>query len=169
MSSWDQAGLVFFTVCVSVHSGHAIPSASCGGEAGGDRATDASSQEGTKSMLVMSGGEGYIDFRMGEFTAWKVVIFNYYISAVDWENMLPLCVSRWRGGRGRGRRGCPNETAALPGQSRAQPPYRVAGPGKRGLKSDLWPPPMPNLPFSSQTCSHRGGVQGSDRPLQPRV
>ncbi|XP_035000913.1 C-Jun-amino-terminal kinase-interacting protein 4 isoform X3 [Hippoglossus stenolepis] len=46
--------------------GHAIPSASCGGEAGGDRATDASSQEGTKSMLVMSGGEGYIDFRMGD-------------------------------------------------------------------------------------------------------
>uniref|UniRef100_A0A8D2ZQ64 C-Jun-amino-terminal kinase-interacting protein 4-like n=1 Tax=Scophthalmus maximus TaxID=52904 RepID=A0A8D2ZQ64_SCOMX len=33
----------------------------------GDRATDASCQDGTKSMLVMSGGEGYIDFRMGEF------------------------------------------------------------------------------------------------------
>nr|XP_019938810.1 PREDICTED: C-Jun-amino-terminal kinase-interacting protein 4-like isoform X2 [Paralichthys olivaceus] len=46
--------------------GHAVPSASCGGEAGGDRAADASSQEGTKSMLVMSGGEGYIDFRMGD-------------------------------------------------------------------------------------------------------
>ncbi|XP_050928380.1 C-Jun-amino-terminal kinase-interacting protein 4 [Lates calcarifer] len=46
--------------------GHAVPSASCGGEAAGDKATDASTQEGTKSMLVMSGGEGYIDFRMGD-------------------------------------------------------------------------------------------------------
>ncbi|XP_039990819.1 C-Jun-amino-terminal kinase-interacting protein 4 isoform X3 [Xiphias gladius] len=46
--------------------GHAVPSVSCGGEAAGDKATDASSQEGTKSMLVMSGGEGYIDFRMGD-------------------------------------------------------------------------------------------------------
>uniref|UniRef100_A0A673CSP6 C-Jun-amino-terminal kinase-interacting protein 4 n=1 Tax=Sphaeramia orbicularis TaxID=375764 RepID=A0A673CSP6_9TELE len=46
--------------------GHAVPSASCGGEAAGDKATDAASQEGTKSILVMSGGEGYIDFRMGE-------------------------------------------------------------------------------------------------------
>uniref|UniRef100_A0A4W6F6V3 Sperm associated antigen 9 n=1 Tax=Lates calcarifer TaxID=8187 RepID=A0A4W6F6V3_LATCA len=43
-----------------------FPSASCGGEAAGDKATDASTQEGTKSMLVMSGGEGYIDFRMGD-------------------------------------------------------------------------------------------------------
>lgn len=59
---------MLFTVCVSVLSGHAVPSVSCGGEAAGDKATDASSQEGTKSMLVMSGGEGYIDFRMGEFT-----------------------------------------------------------------------------------------------------
>lgn len=47
-------------------SGHAIPSVSCGGEAAGDKATDATTQEGTKSMLMMSGGEGYIDFRMGE-------------------------------------------------------------------------------------------------------
>ncbi|XP_055360153.1 C-Jun-amino-terminal kinase-interacting protein 4 isoform X2 [Betta splendens] len=46
--------------------GHAVPSVSCGGEAAGDKATDASAQEGTKSMLVMSGGEGYIDFRMGD-------------------------------------------------------------------------------------------------------
>ncbi|KAG7506991.1 C-Jun-amino-terminal kinase-interacting protein 4-like isoform X1 [Solea senegalensis] len=46
--------------------GHAIPSSSCGGETPGDKASDASSQEGTKSMLVMSGGEGYIDFRMGD-------------------------------------------------------------------------------------------------------
>uniref|UniRef100_A0A673CNP4 C-Jun-amino-terminal kinase-interacting protein 4-like n=1 Tax=Sphaeramia orbicularis TaxID=375764 RepID=A0A673CNP4_9TELE len=35
-------------------------------ESSGDKATDAASQEGTKSILVMSGGEGYIDFRMGE-------------------------------------------------------------------------------------------------------
>ncbi|XP_008282529.1 C-Jun-amino-terminal kinase-interacting protein 4 isoform X3 [Stegastes partitus] len=46
--------------------GHAVPSASCGGEAAGDKATDATTQEGNKSMLVMSGGEGYIDFRMGD-------------------------------------------------------------------------------------------------------
>uniref|UniRef100_UPI0037E8562C C-Jun-amino-terminal kinase-interacting protein 4 isoform X3 n=1 Tax=Semicossyphus pulcher TaxID=241346 RepID=UPI0037E8562C len=46
--------------------GHAVPSASCGGEAAGDKATDAATQDGTKSVLVMSGGEGYIDFRMGD-------------------------------------------------------------------------------------------------------
>ncbi|XP_037611232.1 C-Jun-amino-terminal kinase-interacting protein 4 isoform X3 [Sebastes umbrosus] len=46
--------------------GHAVPSASCGVEAAGDKTTDAAAQEGTKSMLVMSGGEGYIDFRMGD-------------------------------------------------------------------------------------------------------
>lgn len=53
-------------------SGHAAPSASCGGEAAGDKATDAASREVNKSMLVMSGGEGYIDFRMGEFAACMV-------------------------------------------------------------------------------------------------
>ncbi|XP_054454387.1 C-Jun-amino-terminal kinase-interacting protein 4 isoform X2 [Anoplopoma fimbria] len=46
--------------------GHAVPSASCGVEAAGEKTTDAATQEGTKSMLVMSGGEGYIDFRMGD-------------------------------------------------------------------------------------------------------
>ncbi|TDG98343.1 hypothetical protein EPR50_G00218130 [Perca flavescens] len=46
--------------------GHAVPSTSCGAEAAGDKTTDAATQEGTKSMLVMSGGEGYIDFRMGD-------------------------------------------------------------------------------------------------------
>uniref|UniRef100_A0A8C3AIB4 C-Jun-amino-terminal kinase-interacting protein 4 n=1 Tax=Cyclopterus lumpus TaxID=8103 RepID=A0A8C3AIB4_CYCLU len=46
--------------------GHAAPPASCGVEAAGDKATDAATQEGTKSVLVMSGGEGYIDFRMGD-------------------------------------------------------------------------------------------------------
>ncbi|XP_071329298.1 C-Jun-amino-terminal kinase-interacting protein 4 isoform X3 [Trachinotus anak] len=45
--------------------GHASSSSS-GGDAAGDKATDASSQEGSRSMLVMSGGEGYIDFRMGD-------------------------------------------------------------------------------------------------------
>lgn len=48
-------------------SGHSVPSASSAGEAAGEKAADATSQEGTKSMLVMSGGEGYIDFRMGKF------------------------------------------------------------------------------------------------------
>ncbi|KAM3860087.1 C-Jun-amino-terminal kinase-interacting protein 4 [Diretmus argenteus] len=46
--------------------GHAVLSASGGGEAGSDKVTDAPSQEGTRSVLVMSGGEGYIDFRMGD-------------------------------------------------------------------------------------------------------
>ncbi|XP_075889880.1 C-Jun-amino-terminal kinase-interacting protein 4 isoform X2 [Nelusetta ayraudi] len=46
--------------------GHAAPSATCGGEAGGDKAADAATQDGNKTMLVMSGGEGYIDFRMGD-------------------------------------------------------------------------------------------------------
>uniref|UniRef100_A0A669C202 C-Jun-amino-terminal kinase-interacting protein 4 n=1 Tax=Oreochromis niloticus TaxID=8128 RepID=A0A669C202_ORENI len=46
--------------------GHAAPSASCAVEAAGDKAADATTQEGTKCMLVMSGGEGYIDFRMGD-------------------------------------------------------------------------------------------------------
>ncbi|TNN48626.1 C-Jun-amino-terminal kinase-interacting protein 4 [Liparis tanakae] len=46
--------------------GHAVPPASCGGEAPGDKATDGAAQDGAKSVLVMSGGEGYIDFRMGD-------------------------------------------------------------------------------------------------------
>ncbi|XP_028331462.1 C-Jun-amino-terminal kinase-interacting protein 4 isoform X3 [Gouania willdenowi] len=46
--------------------GHAAPPASCGGEAAADRAADISPQDGSKSVLVMSGGEGYIDFRMGD-------------------------------------------------------------------------------------------------------
>ncbi|XP_075312886.1 C-Jun-amino-terminal kinase-interacting protein 4 isoform X2 [Odontesthes bonariensis] len=46
--------------------GHAGPSPSSGGEAAGDRTSDPTTQEGSKSMLVMSGGEGYIDFRMGD-------------------------------------------------------------------------------------------------------
>ncbi|XP_054619848.1 C-Jun-amino-terminal kinase-interacting protein 4 isoform X2 [Dunckerocampus dactyliophorus] len=46
--------------------GHTIPSASSSGEASGEKTSDATSQEGTKSVLVMSGGEGYIDFRMGD-------------------------------------------------------------------------------------------------------
>lgn len=47
--------------------GHTDPSASSGGESAGDKSADVSAQEGSRSMLVMSGGEGYIDFRMGEF------------------------------------------------------------------------------------------------------
>ncbi|XP_026855439.2 C-Jun-amino-terminal kinase-interacting protein 4 isoform X5 [Electrophorus electricus] len=48
--------------------GQVIPSAGSGGsEAGSDKpATDASAPEFSKSVLVMSGGEGYIDFRMGD-------------------------------------------------------------------------------------------------------
>ncbi|XP_034563521.1 C-Jun-amino-terminal kinase-interacting protein 4 isoform X2 [Notolabrus celidotus] len=43
--------------------GHSVPE---GGEAAGDKAADATTQEGQQSLLVMSGGEGYIDFRMGD-------------------------------------------------------------------------------------------------------
>ncbi|XP_058261735.1 C-Jun-amino-terminal kinase-interacting protein 4 isoform X2 [Hemibagrus wyckioides] len=47
--------------------GHVVPSAGAGGEAGGDKpAADAPTPEFSKSVLVMSGGEGYIDFRMGD-------------------------------------------------------------------------------------------------------
>ncbi|XP_069012301.1 C-Jun-amino-terminal kinase-interacting protein 4 isoform X2 [Embiotoca jacksoni] len=50
--------------------GHSVPPASSGGEAAAaaaaDKAADATTPEGGKSMLVMSGGEGYIDFRMGD-------------------------------------------------------------------------------------------------------
>ncbi|RVE59208.1 hypothetical protein OJAV_G00186350 [Oryzias javanicus] len=45
--------------------GHAVPPSSSGGDAAAEQ-SDASCQEGTKSVLVMSGGEGYIDFRMGD-------------------------------------------------------------------------------------------------------
>ncbi|XP_061666063.1 C-Jun-amino-terminal kinase-interacting protein 4-like isoform X2 [Syngnathoides biaculeatus] len=46
--------------------GHALPSVSSCGDSLGDKTSDTISQDGTKSMLVMSGGEGYIDFRMGD-------------------------------------------------------------------------------------------------------
>ncbi|KAJ8363818.1 hypothetical protein SKAU_G00126490 [Synaphobranchus kaupii] len=50
--------------------GQVIPSAGAGAESGPDRPNAASSdptpQELAKSVLVMSGGEGYIDFRMGD-------------------------------------------------------------------------------------------------------
>uniref|UniRef100_A0A3P9Q0V9 RH2 domain-containing protein n=1 Tax=Poecilia reticulata TaxID=8081 RepID=A0A3P9Q0V9_POERE len=46
--------------------GHADLSASSGGESAGDKSADGSAQESSRSMLVMSGGEGYIDFRMGD-------------------------------------------------------------------------------------------------------
>ncbi|XP_060795611.1 C-Jun-amino-terminal kinase-interacting protein 4 [Neoarius graeffei] len=47
--------------------GHVIPSAGAGGEAGTDKPTaDSPTPEFSKSVLVMSGGEGYIDFRMGD-------------------------------------------------------------------------------------------------------
>lgn len=60
---------MLFTVCCCVLAGYAAPSATGGGEAGGDKAADAATQDGNKTMLVMSGGEGYIDFRMGEFSS----------------------------------------------------------------------------------------------------
>lgn len=59
---------MLFTLYCSVLAGHAAPPAGGGGETGGDKAADAAAQDGHKTMLVMSGGEGYIDFRMGEFS-----------------------------------------------------------------------------------------------------
>ncbi|KAM9716636.1 C-Jun-amino-terminal kinase-interacting protein 4 isoform 2-T2 [Menidia menidia] len=46
--------------------GQAVLSTSSGGEAAGDRSADATAPEGSRPVLVMSGGEGYIDFRMGD-------------------------------------------------------------------------------------------------------
>ncbi|XP_076027920.1 C-Jun-amino-terminal kinase-interacting protein 4 isoform X2 [Genypterus blacodes] len=46
--------------------GHTVPPVSCGGDVVSDKASDAATQEATRSMLIMSGGEGYIDFRMGD-------------------------------------------------------------------------------------------------------
>uniref|UniRef100_A0A8C1IP47 RH2 domain-containing protein n=1 Tax=Cyprinus carpio TaxID=7962 RepID=A0A8C1IP47_CYPCA len=46
--------------------GQVIPSAGSGVEAAADKSSDSSSPELGKSVLVVSGGEGYIDFRMGD-------------------------------------------------------------------------------------------------------
>lgn len=46
--------------------GQVIPSAGSGVEATADKSSDASSPELLRSVLVVSGGEGYIDFRMGD-------------------------------------------------------------------------------------------------------
>ncbi|XP_051530371.1 C-Jun-amino-terminal kinase-interacting protein 4-like isoform X3 [Myxocyprinus asiaticus] len=46
--------------------GQVVPSAGSGGEAGTDKSSESPMPELVKSVLVMSGGEGYIDFRMGD-------------------------------------------------------------------------------------------------------
>ncbi|XP_057213947.1 C-Jun-amino-terminal kinase-interacting protein 4 isoform X3 [Triplophysa rosa] len=46
--------------------GQVIPSAGSGGETGTDKSSESPTPELMKSVLVMSGGEGYIDFRMGD-------------------------------------------------------------------------------------------------------
>lgn len=47
-------------------TGHVIPSAGSGAETNTDKSSESPTPELMKSVLVMSGGEGYIDFRMGE-------------------------------------------------------------------------------------------------------
>ncbi|KAF4106953.1 hypothetical protein G5714_012943 [Onychostoma macrolepis] len=46
--------------------GQVIPSAGAGVEAAADKSSDSPSPELVRSVLVVSGGEGYIDFRMGD-------------------------------------------------------------------------------------------------------
>ncbi|XP_051958405.1 C-Jun-amino-terminal kinase-interacting protein 4 isoform X1 [Xyrauchen texanus] len=46
--------------------GQVVPSSGSGGEAGSDKSSESTTPEQVKSVLVMSGGEGYIDFRMGD-------------------------------------------------------------------------------------------------------
>lgn len=46
--------------------GQVIPSAGSGVEASADKSSDSPSPELLRSVLVVSGGEGYIDFRMGD-------------------------------------------------------------------------------------------------------
>ncbi|XP_050979738.1 C-Jun-amino-terminal kinase-interacting protein 4 isoform X2 [Labeo rohita] len=46
--------------------GQVIPSGGSGVEAAADKSSDSPTPELVKSVLVMSGGEGYIDFRMGD-------------------------------------------------------------------------------------------------------
>lgn len=62
--------LCFVTYIRPPVTGQVIPAAGAGGEAGPEKPSAASSdppsQELSKSVLVMSGGEGYIDFRMGK-------------------------------------------------------------------------------------------------------
>ncbi|XP_062331188.1 C-Jun-amino-terminal kinase-interacting protein 4 isoform X7 [Osmerus eperlanus] len=54
----------FFTAVPGQVMASAAGGGEAGGEAGGER--DSPSQELERSVLVMSGGEGYIDFRMGD-------------------------------------------------------------------------------------------------------
>lgn len=77
-----------------MYSGHAVPSTSSGGEAASDKVADASSQEGTKSVLVMSGGEGYIDFRMGESAARNTLKHQQRLTVAVEEIMIHLLVFR---------------------------------------------------------------------------
>lgn len=49
--------------------GQVIPSAGSEVETAADKSSDSSSPELVRSVLVVSGGEGYIDFRMGESDA----------------------------------------------------------------------------------------------------
>lgn len=50
-------------------TGQVIPSVGSGVEAAADKSSESPSPELVRSVLVVSGGEGYIDFRMGESDA----------------------------------------------------------------------------------------------------
>lgn len=98
-------------MCLSVISGHSIPSVSSAGDEAGEKTTDAA-QEGSKSVLVMSGGEGYIDFRMGEFASGDGNETEMMAVVCGGQGDAGVCVCRRRGRRCGGGL---HDAAALPG------------------------------------------------------
>ena len=89
-------------------------------------AAPASEVEGQKlrNVLVLSGGEGYIDFRIGERGPGTGLRLG---TGGAWPSLCCFARRRWRGRRdGGGRRGHePGEARAV--QGRAQSHHRVAG------------------------------------------
>lgn len=108
-------------------------------------AADAEAQK-LKNVLVLSGGEGYIDFRIGECAPWGGAgVSGRVVSSRS------CALPRRRRGRraGGGRGGCqPGEAGAV--QGRAQPHHRVAG--VLHPRVSFGPPPCP--PDAARTCTY---------------